>query len=121
MKKTTNNMGGHKFKIQLPKKKKTTNTVAAFALQPDGDSLLSGFGFDIRLSLACGAQRSPPCRLLWLCFLVLQRGVSVGVWCSDFLFGLGAAVLVVVDATWFSVRAGLIVIVVMEFELDGRG
>ncbi|MCI56841.1 hypothetical protein A2U01_0078092, partial [Trifolium medium] len=28
----------------------------------DGGSLLSEFGFDIRLSLACGAQRSPPCR-----------------------------------------------------------
>ncbi|MCI38595.1 hypothetical protein A2U01_0059823 [Trifolium medium] len=30
----------------------------------DGGSLLSVFGFDIRLSLACGAQRSPPCRCL---------------------------------------------------------
>ncbi|MCI91521.1 hypothetical protein A2U01_0112815, partial [Trifolium medium] len=35
-----------------------------------------------------------------------------------FLFGLGTAVLVVADTTWFSVRAGLIVIVVMELELD---
>ncbi|MCI32147.1 hypothetical protein A2U01_0053359, partial [Trifolium medium] len=32
-----------------------------------------------------------------------------------------AFVLVVADATWFSVRARLIVIVMMELELDGWG
>ncbi|MCI59288.1 hypothetical protein A2U01_0080543, partial [Trifolium medium] len=48
---------------------------------------LSGFGFDIRLSLACGAQRSPPYRLLWLCGFITEtiirfgssRGASVGI------------------------------------------
>ncbi|PNX77506.1 hypothetical protein L195_g033474, partial [Trifolium pratense] len=44
------------------------SVVAAFALQSDGGSLLSGFGFDIRLSLACGAQLSPPCWLLGCAF-----------------------------------------------------
>ncbi|MCI29664.1 hypothetical protein A2U01_0050873, partial [Trifolium medium] len=68
------------------------SVVAAFALQSDGGSLLDEFGFDIRLNLACGAQRSPSCRLLG---------------CAS-----GTDVLVVADATWFSVRAGLIVIVV---------
>ncbi|MCI72145.1 hypothetical protein A2U01_0093408, partial [Trifolium medium] len=45
-----------------------SSVVAAFALESDDGSLLSEFGFDIRLCLACGVQRSPPCRLLGCAF-----------------------------------------------------
>ncbi|PNX94770.1 hypothetical protein L195_g017948, partial [Trifolium pratense] len=58
--------------------------VAAFALQSDCGSLLSGFGFDIRLSLGCGAQWSPPYRLFWLFFLA-SVGV-LGLVCFCFAF-----------------------------------
>ncbi|CAJ2670744.1 unnamed protein product [Trifolium pratense] len=58
--------------------------VAAFALQSDCGSLLSGFGFDIRLSLGCGAQWSPSYRLFWLFFLA-SVGV-LGLVCFCFAF-----------------------------------
>jgi hypothetical protein len=79
--------------------------VVAFALLA-GDSLLSGVGFDIRLSfgLWCSAVSTVPIALVvspgYIGVLVLAYG-------ARFLFGLRAAV-------W-------IVIVEMELVLDGRG
>ncbi|PNX90244.1 hypothetical protein L195_g046367, partial [Trifolium pratense] len=65
--------------------------VAVFARESDGGSLLSNFGFDIRLSLACGAHPSPPCRCLVVLseVLVLLYGAVIFVWLWDRRFGCG--------------------------------
>ncbi|PNY13365.1 hypothetical protein L195_g010018 [Trifolium pratense] len=65
--------------------------VAVFVLQSDGGSLLSQFGFDIRLNLACGAQWSPSFQCLVVLFevLVLAYGAVIFVWLWNCHFGCG--------------------------------